>query len=435
MRVLLAAILLSALVAPGMAATSVEDTTAVRFDRLIDGRGGVVQDAVVVIHGDRIDRVGSGDKAVPPGAKLIDLRPLTAIPGLIDAHTHMTFYWDRSPGTRPWTQLGSLGTAVTVFLAQENARKTLESGVTTVRDLGSWEYADIAMRDLINRGAMIGPRMFVAGYGLHISNAPQRPGTAPDPGQCDGVAEVQRVARQQLGAGADWIKMYGSTGSDQDVTGFQTFSFEEMKAAVDVAHRAGKRIAIHSYGPDGARDAVRAGADSVEHATDVDDETLAEMARRGTIYVPTVEHNRYYIAHREEFGYDDQVVQRLEAYVQRNLATVRHALRAKVKMAMGSDAVFTGFGENARELERFVEAGMTPAQALESATTVGASLLNMSDSLGALASGYYADLVAVDGDPLKDIQAVTRRVVWVMKGGAVVVDRSTALARPATPTP
>ncbi|MEA2601529.1 MAG: hypothetical protein QOF89_2521 [Acidobacteriota bacterium] len=434
MRALLAAILLSALAAPGMAATSVEDTTAVRFGRLIDGRGGVVQDAVVVIHGDRIDHVGSGDKAVPPGAKLIDLRPLTAIPGLIDAHTHMAFYWDRSPGTRPWTQLGTLGAPVTVFLAQENARKTLEAGVTTVRDLGSWEYTDIAMRDLINRGAMIGPRMFVAGYGLHISNAPQRAGSTPDPGQCDGVAEVQRVARQQLGAGADWIKMYGSTGSDQDVTGFQTFSFEEMKAAVDVAHRAGKRISIHSYGPDGARDAVRAGADSVEHATDMDDETLAEMARRGTVYVPTVEHNRYYIAHREEFGYDDQVVQRLEAYVQRNLATVRRALRAKVKIAMGSDAVFTGFGENARELERFVEAGMTPAQALASATTSGAALLNMSDSLGAIAPGYYADLVAVDGDPLADIQAVTRRVVWVMKGGSVVVDHSAARA-PSTSTP
>ncbi len=427
MRAFLAVVLLSALASP---ATAAEETTAVRFGRLIDGRGGVVQDAVVVLKGDRIDRVGSGDKAVPPGAKLIDLRPYTAIPGLIDVHTHMTFYWDRAPGTRPWTQLGSLGAAVTVFLAQENARKTLEAGVTTVRDLGSWEYTDIAMRDLINRGAMIGPRMLVAGYGLQISNAPQRPGAAPYPGQCDGVAEVQRVARQQLGAGADWIKMYGSTGSDQDVTGFQTFSFEEMKAAVDVAHRAGKRIAIHSYGPAGARDAVRAGTDSVEHATDMDDETLAEMARRGTVYVPTVEHNRYYIAHRDEFGYDDAVVKRLEAYVQRNLTTLRHASRAKVKIAMGSDAVFTGFGENARELERFVEAGMTPAQALESATTTGASLLNMSDTLGAIAPGYYADLVAVDGDPLADIQAVTRHVVWVMKGGAVVVDRAAARARP-----
>src|SRR5436305_1976963 len=425
-------LLLGALLAAPVAAQQ----TAVRFGTLVDGKGGVVRDAVVVVDGDRVTRVGAGDAAVPAGARVIDLRRFTGIPGLIDVHTHMTFYWDRAPGTRPWAQLGSLGAAVTVFLAQENARRTLETGVTTVRDLGSWEYTDVAMRDLIHRGAMIGPRMFVAGYGLHISTAPPRPGAAPEPGQCDGVAEVQRVARQQLGAGADWIKMYGSTGSDQDVTGFQTFSFEEMKAAVDVAHRAGKRISIHSYGPDGARDAVRAGADSVEHATDMDDETLAEMARRGTVYVPTDEHSRYYIAHREEFGYDDQVVQRLEAYVQRNLATVRRAIRAKVKIAMGSDAVFTGFGENARELERLVEAGMTPAQALASATTTGAALLNLSDSLGALASGYYADLVAVDGDPLTDVQAVTRRVVWVMKGGAVVVDHSAAqVPRAAAPKP
>src|SRR5688500_8423243 len=396
-----------------------DDLTALRFGKLIDGRGGVITDALIIVRGNRIASIGG---AVPAGAKEIDLRPYTAIPGLIDAHTHMTFYWDGAPGTKPWTQLGTLGPAVTVFLAQENARRTLESGVTTVRDLGSWEGTDLAMRDLINRGAMIGPRMYVAGNGLHVSTSPSRPGAIAPPGQCDSADECRRVARQQLGAGADWIKMYGSTGSDQDVTGFQTFTFEEMKAAADVAHRAGKRIAIHSYGPDGARDAVRAGADSIEHATDMDDGTIQEMARRRTVYVPTVEHNRYYIEHRDEFGYDDAIVKRLEEYVQRNLATLRKAIKAGVPIAMGSDAVFTGFGENARELERFVEAGMTPADALRSATTVGASLLGMSDSLGAIAPGYFADIVAVEGDPLADIRAITRRVVWVMKDGRVVVD-------------
>lgn len=402
-----------------------EPMTVLRFGKLIDGRGAVINNPVIIVRGERIERIASAADPIPENAKQIDLRPHTAIPGLIDAHTHMTFYWDRTPGTRPWAQLGTLGSAVTVFLAQENAQKTLQSGVTTVRDLGSWEGTDIAMRDLINRGAMVGPRMFVAGSGLHVSTSPERPGSRRDPGQCDSVEECQRVARQQLGAGADWIKMYGSTGSDQDVTGFQTFTFEEMKAAADVAHRAGKKIAIHSYGPDGARDAVRAGADSVEHATDMDDATIKEMARRGTVYVPTVEHNRYYIQHRDEFGYDDEVVKRLEDYVQRNLATLRKAIKAGVPIAMGSDAVFTGFGENARELERFVEAGMTPAEALRSATTVGASLLGMSDRIGAVAPGYYADFVAVDGDPLADIRAVTRRVVWVMKGGRVVVPRQT----------
>lgn len=408
------------------AAATHAQITALRFGRLVDGHGGVLADAVVVVEGERISKVGSGDAAVPPQATVIDLRRYTAIPGLIDAHTHMTFYWDRSPGSRPWAQLGNLGAAVTVFLAQENARKALETGVTTVRDLGSWESTDLAMRELINRGAMVGPRMFVAGYGLHVSGAPPKPGVVqPDPGQADGIAEVQRVARQQIAAGADWIKVYGSTGSDQDVTGFQTYTEEEMKAAVDVAHQAGKRIAIHSYGPDGARAAVRAGADSVEHATDMDDATLAEMARRSTFYVPTVDHNRYYVAHKDEFGYGQAVVDRLNDYIGRNFETLRRAVHAGVKIAMGSDAVFTGFGENTRELEWFTKAGMTPAQALATATTNGAALLGMEKSLGAIAAGYYADIVAVEGDPLAGVGAVVNGVRWVMKGWRVVVDKST----------
>jgi len=246
----------------------------------------------------------------------------------------------------------------------------------------------------------------------------------PDPGLADGVDEVQKAARLQIAAGVDWIKMYGSTGSDQDVTGFQTFSYEEMKAAVDVAHKAGKRIAIHSYGPDGARDAVRAGADSVEHATDMDDATISEMAKRGTVYVPTVDHNRYYIAHKDEYGYDQAVVDRLNNYIERNFQTLRKAVKAGVRIAMGSDAVFTGFGENTRELEWLVKAGMTPEQALATATKNGAELLGMEKSLGAIAPGYYADIIAVEGDPLTDIGSVIRGVRWVMKGGKVVVDKT-----------
>ena len=396
---------------------------AVRFEKLELGTGEVVRDAVVRVTGDKVTAIGSGDAAVPASARLIDLRPLIGIPGMVDVHTHMTFYWDKSPGSRPWTQLGTLSSAVTVFLAQENARKTLESGVTTVRDLGSWDGNDIAMRNLIERGAMVGPRMFVSGCGLHITSDPYKPGVVePDPCRADGVSEVQRAARQQLAAGADWVKMYGSTGSDQDVTGFETFSYEEMRAATDVAHRAGKRIAIHSYGPEGARDAVKAGADSVEHAVDIDDATFAEMARNGTVYVPTVDHNRYYIDHKDEFGYDQAAVDRLNGYFLKNVETLRRAIKFRVKVAMGSDAVFTGFGENTGDLAWFVKAGMTPAQALNSATVIGADLLGKSKEIGTVAPGSYADLVAVEGDPLSDIAAV-RNVKWVMKGGKVVVDK------------
>jgi imidazolonepropionase-like amidohydrolase len=408
----------------GMTVHATAQVTAVRFSRAMTMAGSPVTDAVVVVEGKRIKAVGQGDGAVPAGARVIDLRPLVGIPGLIDVHTHMSFYWDRAPGTTPWARLGSFSTPVLVFLAQENAKRTLEAGVTTVRDLGADNYADIAMRDLINRGAMVGPRMFVAGAGLHITDSPSRPGyTGPDPGRADGEAGVLAAARQQLAAGADWIKMYGSTGSDQDVTGFQTFTLAEMRAAVAVAHQAGKRIAIHSYGPEGARDAVTAGADSVEHATDMDDATIAAMAQRRVYYVPTVDHNRYYVEHREEFGYGDDVARRLDDYRRRNLDTLKKAIRAGVPIAMGSDAVFDGFGENARELEAFVQAGMSREAALRAATVTGAALLGLGNELGQIAPGFHADLVAVDGDPLEDTQAVSRRTAWVMKAGDVVVDR------------
>lgn len=398
---------------------------AAYFGELIDGQGKKIVHAVVIINADRIISVGAEkDIPVPANAEKIDLRSYTAIPGLIDAHTHITYYWDKTVGGTPWGQLGSPGPIMTVFMAQENARKTLETGVTTVRDLGSFDNMDIAMKILILTGRMKGPRMFVACNGLHISNRPFKFGAVPEAGQCDGVAEVQRVARQQLASGADWIKMYGSTGSDQDVTGFQTFSFEEMKAAADVAHYAGKRIAIHSYGPDGARDAVKAGTNTIEHAVDIDDLTLAEMARKGIIYVPTVDHNRYYIAHKDEYGYGAAIANSLNTYIEKNFETLKRAIKANVKIAMGSDAVFTGFGENTRELEWFVKAGMTPEQALRTATTTGAEMLGMEKDLGAIAPGYYADIVAVQGDPLKDINIIINNVKWVMKAGKVEIDKT-----------
>ena len=399
----------------------------IRFGKLVDGTGKVWPDAVVIVQDDRIQSLGPADLQAPSGAEVIDLSRYTGIPGLIDVHTHMTFYWDRAPGTRPWTQASERMPAVTVFLAQENARKTLEAGVTTVRDLGASEYTDIAMRDLINRGAMLGPRMFVSGYGLQVTSEPARPGfSTPRGGQADGVPDVLRVVRQQIAAGADVVKMFGSTGSDQDVSGHQTFTYDEMKAAVNVAHKMGKRIAIHSYGPEGARDAVKAGADSIEHATDIDDETLAEMARRKTFYVPTIDHNRYYAEYREQFGYGPEVAERLQSYLRRNLETASRAHKAGVRFAMGSDAVFTMFGQNTRELRWFVKAGMSPAEALATATTHGAALLGMEKHLGAIAPGYSADLVAVEGDPLRDIDVVVDHVRWVMKGGVVVLNSGIA---------
>jgi len=419
------------LLATGLSVRSAQETPdaksikAVRFGKLWDAKGKLWTNAIVIVEGERIKAVTSDAAAIPPGAEVMDLSKYTGLPGLIDVHTHMTMYTDETPGQPMLKQLTANPPAVEVFLARKGALRTLEAGVTTVRDLGADQYMDIAMRDLINHGEMIGPRMFVCGYGLYITNTPYKPGLNPPAGGiADGVPEVLRAVRQQIAAGADVIKMYASTGTDDDTTGFQTYNYEEIKAAVDTAHQFGKKIAIHSYGPDGARDAVRAGTDSLEHATDMDEATIQAMAKRGTFYVPTIDHNRYYLDNWQKIGYANGFQEKTKAFIERNLETARKAHKAGVKFAMGSDAIYTMFGENTRELGWFVKAGMTPEQALRTATTNAAELLGKEKELGAVAPGYFADLVAVEGDPLADINVSINNVRWVMKAGAVVTDKT-----------
>jgi imidazolonepropionase-like amidohydrolase len=394
--------------------------TAVRFGKLWDGEK-VIPGALVTIEGDRIRSVDGGNPPAPAGAEVVDWSRYYGVPGMIDVHTHMTYYWDRSPGTRPLGQIRM--PAITVFLAQENAKKTLETGVTAVRDLGSQDYNDMAMRDLINRGSMSGPRMFVCGYGLVVSRRGPRPDQPAPPGggTADGPEEVIKVVRRLIASGVDVIKMFGSVGGFNNVGTQQTFTYEEMKAAVETSHTMGKKIAIHSYGPEGARDVVRAGADSLEHAVDIDDATLAEMVKKKIFYVPTIDHNRYYVEAADEYQFPPGSIEGLNQYIARNLETAKRALKAGVRFAMGSDAVYTMFGQNTRELAWFVKAGMTPEQALKTATVNGAELLGMEKDLGSAKPGRFADLVAMDGDPLADITVAIEKVRGVMKGGVVVV--------------
>jgi len=384
-------------------------TRAVRFGKLWDGSK-VITDAVVVIDGDRITAVGTGNSAVPGGAQVVDLRKYFGLPGLIDLHTHITYYWDRQPGTRPRGQRRL--PAVTVYLAQDNARRTLETGVTTVRDLNAGSDMDLAMRELTASGAMIGPRIFASGPGLGAQQ-----GQPPDP------ERMKRLVEDRVKVGVDWIKVFGSRGGFENVDGTQTVTFDEMKAIVDTAHALGKKVAIHSYGPTGVRDAVRAGADSVEHGADVDEETLKEIVQRGTVWVPTVDHNRYYIDAKDEYGFAPGSDLALKGYIERNQKSVQAAVTLGVKLGMGSDAVYSMFGQNTRELEWFVKAGMTPMQALATATTTAAALLGAGDRLGRIAPGYLADIVAVDGDPTANISTLFAGVKWVAKEGRVVVDR------------
>lgn len=390
--------------------TSDSPTKAIRFGSLVDGAGHVTRDAVVIVDADRITKIGKGDGAVPKDAEVIDLRPLTAMPGMIDLHTHMTYYWDPDSGTLPLRQ-PRRDPSVTADLAFKNAQKTLEAGVTTVRDLGASSGIDYMMRDAISAGTKVGPRMFVAGQGINEGR------NGPD------IPAMRAAVDARVKAGSDWIKVYASKGSFQSVDTTQTVGLDELTAIVEEAHAAGKPVAVHSYGASGVHDAVMAGADSVEHGIEIDDATFKEMVKRGTVWVPTVDHNQYYVDAKDDYKFADNTIQPLEDYIRKNLDATTRAFKLGVKIGMGSDAVYSMFGRNTHELSWMVKAGMTPAQALRTATTTAAALLGHPKDLGQLGPGFYADIVAVDGDPTKDIDVAISKVKWVMKGGAVVVDK------------
>jgi imidazolonepropionase-like amidohydrolase len=389
-------------------------TKAIRFGKLWDGHR-IIANAVVIVDDDKIRSVAANG-AIPAGVQTIDLKSFTGIPGMIDMHTHVTYYWSGEPGTSPRRQ-GPRHVAITVVLSQRNGMKALEAGVTTLRDLNASGGADMDLRDLINMGALVGPRLFVAGGGLH--------GLPKIPEMSDKVAEQIKATKAVIAAGADWVKVFGSTGGFDNVTGDQTVSYEEMQAIVDTAHAAGHKVAIHSYGPAGARDAIRAGCDTLEHATDMDDATIAEMVSKKIWYVPTIDHNQYYVENADDvYKFPPGAKENLNDYIQRNYITAQKAFKAGARMLVGSDAVYNGFGLNMRELTWFVKMGMTNEQALQTATVLPAEALGMEKSLGSVAPGYFADIVAVQGDPLTGIQVAIKNVRWVMKGGAVVVDKT-----------
>ena len=385
-------------------------TKVIRFGRLWDGQR-TITNAVVVVTGNRIESIGTARSPVPAGAEIIDLSRYTGLPGLIDAHTHITYAWDGAPGTTPLKQ-PQRSLEERLRAAEVNAHRTLETGVTTARDLGAGGGADIQMRDLINAGRMTGPRLFVAGQGISAGR-----GGALDP------ATARTTTEARLATDADWVKVYASRGSYSSVDTTQTIGFEALQAIVETAHAKGRKVAIHSYGASGVKDAVRAGADSVEHGIELDAETIALMVKQRTVWVPTIDHNRYYVDAKDDFQFAPETIAPLQAYIQKNLESTRQAAKAGVRLAMGSDAVYWMFGQNTRELGWFVKAGMTPEQALRTATITGAELLGQPDRLGRVAAGFLADLVAVEGNPLESIDALFTGVRWVMKDGAVVVDK------------
>jgi len=398
--------------------SALAETTLLKFAMLIDGSGEVLDANEIIVENGVITAIGNDLAVMYPNAAETLLENLTALPGLIDAHVHMTYGLSGSPKGDAWNELFSTPAADRLVEATRNAQRTLDTGVTAARDLFAFDGLAYQLKALIDNDVIPGPRLFVAGEGIHpLTLTPLAAGEERDP-----ITEFSKQAQRRVAEAADWVKIFASTGTADDLTSTQLFFYPEIKAATDIAHAAGVRVAVHTYGAAAVDDALRAGVDSIEHPVGLDDEILVRWARTQTLYVPTIDHNRYYADHRKEYGYDEDVERDLREFVQRNVQDLRRAHAAGIRIAMGSDAVMTMFGQNTRELEWFVEAGMTTKEAIQAATLNGALLLGQEENLGRLRTGFAADIIAVEGNPLTDIRALTRTVRWVMKDGQVVVD-------------
>jgi imidazolonepropionase-like amidohydrolase len=411
-----------ALLAAGEAAA---DTLLVRAGRLIDTEAGrVLERADLLVREGTIVAVGPA-LAVPADARVVDLRGYTVLPGLIDAHTHLTGSADNLD------PLGELAhtAADRALLSLPNARAVLLAGFTTVRDVGSYRaLVDVALRDAINRGDVVGPRMYVAGaYVTITAGAGTITGYAPDVaipwdlryGNANSPWEVRERVRALAGQRVDLIKVLatGAVLTHNSNLNAREMTAEELEAAVDEARNFGLRVAAHAHSPEGIKNAVRAGVASIEHGTLMDDEGRALMKAHGTVLVPTLDvgecimNGPYPAEFKEHFS-------RIGAT---HFATFRKAVAAGLRIGFGTDIVVCPFGKNAREFSFMVENGMTPMQAIQSATVVDAELLGQSAHLGSLREGKWADLIAVAGDPLRDIR-VLEDVRFVMKQGVIYKD-------------
>ncbi len=384
----------------------------IRAARMLDARRGVVVNgAAVVVEGDRVTAVGA-NIPVPAGAKVIDLGDMTLLPGLIDAHTHITYHFDR---TGRFGISWDSGPEETLGYAKENARATLLAGVTTARDLGGDSRVVTRLRDQINRGETEGPRLLVSGDPL-TSSVLRGAGEDRD----ERVKRVREFVRARVAEGVDVIKIFEGV----DETGVPVFNTQEISVAVEEAARAGLRVAVHAHEAAAVKAAVRGGCASVEHGSFLDDEAVRELAKRRVALVPTLYLPTHYLEHRERFvAFDPFTWSFFERLQANNLANAARAKKGGVWLVSGSDAVAGLHGHNPREVIWLVKAGLTPAEALRAATVDAASLLGLEGKVGELKPGAFADLIAVSGDPTKDISAV-ERVVFVMKGGRVVKSES-----------
>jgi len=395
---------------------------AVKAGRLIDTKtGAVTNNAVIMIEGDKITAAGP-DVAVPAEVEVIDLKDKTVMPGLIDCHTHMT----SQPGNyyEDIFRKSPIDVAVT---AHVYARRTLEAGFTTVRDVGAGEFIDVALRNAINRGDVVGPRMQVATLTVGATGGHgDTNGFSPYlkfggfSGLADGVDEIRKLIRFEVKYGADLIKMLATAGvlSEEESVGAPQFSQEEMNAIVDEAKMWGKRVAAHAHGAEGIKRAVRAGVTSIEHGSLIDDEGIKMMKERGTYLVADIYNDDYILAEFAKLGYPEKIIEKERMVGRTQRENFRKAAKAGVKLAFGTDAGVYPHGWNAKQFAHMVKWGLTPTQAIQAATISAADLLGWNDKVGVIAPGAFADIIAVDGDPLNDVTEL-ERVKFVMKGGVV----------------
>jgi imidazolonepropionase-like amidohydrolase len=393
----------------------------IRAGRILDVHtGNEAADQTIIVTGDRITAIAStASTPKQAGDEEIDLHSLTVLPGLIDVHTHLT----NDTNFDPYHEL-STSVAKSALIGARNAKVTLEAGFTTVRNVGAAGYADVDLRDAINEGLVPGPHMQVSGPLIGITGGHCDENLLPisyhleGDGVADGVEAVQHKVREVIKYGADLIKICATGGvlSKGDDPQASQFTLEEMQAIVADAHRLGRKVAAHAHGAQGILWASEAGVDSIEHGSYMNEEDIAMMKKHGTYFVPTA----YLIDWMQENGHlPPFYLQKMKDVSAVEKANAKRAIAAGIKVALGTDAAVYPHGLNAHELDVYVnQFGMTPLAALQTGTLNAADLMGWSDKVGSLEPGHWADIIAVNGDPLKDVR-ILQHVSFVMKAGAV----------------
>jgi imidazolonepropionase-like amidohydrolase len=399
---------------------------ALRCGQLLDVRSGrVLKDQVIVYDADGIiTAVGPGGSPLPTGkATTVDLPLATCLPGLIDVHTHLT----GDPSSSGYQGLG-ISVPREAITGVKNARLTVHAGFTTVRNVGAGSYTDVALRDGINAGEVEGPRMFVSGPPLGITGGHCDNNLLPfefhftDRGVADGPWPARAKVRETVKYGADLIKICASGGvlSKGDQPGTPQYTLEEMQAIAEEAHKLGRKVAAHAHGTQSIKDAIRAGIDSIEHSSLIDEEGIALAKQHGTYLVFDIYNDDYILEEGAKVGMLAESIEKEKEVGRRQRENFRHAWQSGVtRMAFGTDSGVYPHGDNAKQFAKMVEWGMKPIDAIQAATIKAADLIGRPEKIGVVEVGHYADIIGVAGDPTTDVR-VLESVKFVMKGGAVV---------------